>query len=49
MSVLGGEFALVVLVSGSWSAVAKLESQVPIVGKKARSSPRPLSTPRRAR
>ena len=35
MSVLGGEFALVVLVSGSWSAVAKLESQVPIVGKKS--------------
>ena len=34
MSVLGGEFALVILVSGSWSAVAKLESQVPILGKK---------------
>jgi glycine cleavage system transcriptional repressor len=34
MSVLGGEFALIVLISGSWSAVAKLESQVPALAKK---------------
>ncbi len=34
MTVLGGEFALIVLLSGSWSAVAKLESQVPVLAKK---------------
>src|SRR3989338_8612797 len=34
MTVLGGEFALIVLISGSWSAVAKLETQVPVIRKK---------------
>lgn len=34
MTVLGGEFALIVLVSGSWSAVAKLESQISVLAKK---------------
>ena len=29
MSVLGGEFALILMASGSWDAVAKLEQQVP--------------------
>lgn len=34
MAVLGGEFALILLVSGSWSAIAKLESLLPSVAKK---------------
>jgi glycine cleavage system transcriptional repressor len=34
MTVLGGEFALLVLLTGSWNAVAKLESQVPVLAKK---------------
>lgn len=34
MSVLGGEFALILLVSGSWDAVAKLESALPGLGQK---------------
>lgn len=34
MTVLGGEFALIMLVSGNWSAIAKLESQLPALGKK---------------
>lgn len=34
MSVLGGEFALVLLISGSWSAVGKMESQVRSLEKK---------------
>jgi glycine cleavage system transcriptional repressor len=34
MAVLGGEFALMLLVSGSWSAIAKLEGQLPALGKK---------------
>ncbi len=29
MTVLGGEFALILMVSGSWDAIAKLEGQVP--------------------
>lgn len=29
MTVLGGEFALILMVSGSWDAIAKLEDQVP--------------------
>lgn len=29
MSVLGGEFAIMLLVSGNWNTVAKLESQMP--------------------
>jgi glycine cleavage system transcriptional repressor len=34
MSVLGGEFALILLVTGHWSAIAKLEHQLPALGKK---------------
>ena len=34
MTVLGGEFALIMLISGHWSAVAKLEHQLPALGKK---------------
>lgn len=34
MSVLGGEFALIVLLSGTWSAVAKFESQIQPLAKK---------------
>jgi glycine cleavage system transcriptional repressor len=34
MAVLGGEFAVILLVSGAWNAVAKLESQIkPLEGK----------------
>lgn len=29
MTVLGGEFALILMVSGGWDAIAKLEAQVP--------------------
>lgn len=29
MSVLGGQFALIMLISGPWNALAKLESQLP--------------------
>jgi glycine cleavage system transcriptional repressor len=34
MSVLGSEFSLMMLVSGSWNAIAKLESQAAALGKK---------------
>ncbi len=34
MTVLGGEFALIMLVSGSWNAVAKLESLLPKLEQK---------------
>jgi glycine cleavage system transcriptional repressor len=34
MSVLGGEFALIVLVSGNWNNVAKLETALPKIEKK---------------
>jgi glycine cleavage system transcriptional repressor len=34
MTVLGGEFALMMLVSGHWSAIGKLEHQLPTLGKK---------------
>jgi glycine cleavage system transcriptional repressor len=34
MTVLGGEFALILLVSGVWNAVAKLESQLKALEKK---------------
>lgn len=34
MTVLGNEFALLVLACGSWNAVAKLESQAASLGKK---------------
>ncbi len=34
MSVLGGEFALILLVSGSWDQIAKLESALPALSKK---------------
>ena len=32
MAVLGGEFALIMLVSGNWDGVAKLEAQIPRLG-----------------
>lgn len=34
MTVLGGEFTLMMLVSGHWSAIAKLEHQLPALEKK---------------
>lgn len=34
MTVLGGEFALIVLVSGQWNAIAKLESRIPTLQEK---------------
>ena len=34
MSVLGGEFALIMLISGHWSAIAKLEHQLPAMQKR---------------
>jgi len=34
MTVLGDEFALMLMLSGSWSAIAKLESQLPNLEKK---------------
>lgn len=32
MTVLGGEFALILLVSGKWNELAKLENQLPALG-----------------
>jgi len=32
MTVLGGEFALILLISGKWNALAKLENQLPGLG-----------------
>lgn len=34
MSVLGGEFALILLVSGSWDSIAKLEAALPALGER---------------
>lgn len=34
MSVLGGEFALILLVSGKWDAIAKLEQALPSLGSR---------------
>ena len=34
MMVLGGEFALILMVSGHWGAITRLERQLPIVEKK---------------
>lgn len=34
MTVLGGEFALILLVTGAWNAIAKLESQAKALEKK---------------
>jgi glycine cleavage system transcriptional repressor len=34
MTVLGGEFALILLVSGAWNAIAKLEGQIKALEKK---------------
>jgi glycine cleavage system transcriptional repressor len=34
MTVLGGEFALIMLVSGNWSSVAKIEDMLPRLEKK---------------
>lgn len=51
MTVLGGEFALIMLVSGHWSAIAKLEHQLPATGKRfdltvvvQHTEPRPVRT-----
>jgi glycine cleavage system transcriptional repressor len=33
MAVLGGQFALIMLLTGRWDALAKLESQLPDIGK----------------
>ncbi len=34
MTVLGGEFAIIMLVSGSWDAIAKLENSMPALGER---------------
>jgi glycine cleavage system transcriptional repressor len=34
MTVLGGEFAVILLVSGHWGAITRLERQLPVVEKK---------------
>ena len=34
MTVLGGEFAIILLVSGNWSSIAKLESSLPALGER---------------
>lgn len=34
MTVLGGEFALILMVSGHWGAITRLERQVPVLEKK---------------
>lgn len=34
MTVLGGEFALILLISGKWNELAKLENQLPALGDK---------------
>jgi glycine cleavage system transcriptional repressor len=34
MTVLGGEFAILMMVEGNWSAIAKLEAQLPTFGKR---------------
>ena len=31
MSILGGEFAIIMMVSGAWNNIAKLEDQLPII------------------
>jgi len=34
MTVLGGEFAVILLVSGRWNQLAKLEGNLPVVGRR---------------
>lgn len=34
MSVLGGEFALILMIEGKWSAVASIENQLPKLGER---------------
>ncbi|WJW76203.1 glycine cleavage system protein R [Thiohalobacter sp. IOR34] len=34
MTVLGGDFAVILLVSGNWNAIAKLEDQLPAIGER---------------
>lgn len=34
MTVLGGEFAVILLISGAWNSIAKLETQLPAIEKK---------------
>lgn len=51
MIVMGQEFALIMMVSGTWDAIAKLEAQLPNLGKRLglvitskRTEPRPVQT-----
>ncbi|WP_020408087.1 glycine cleavage system protein R [Hahella ganghwensis] len=34
MTVLGGEFAVIMMISGNWDSVAKLESAIPTIARK---------------
>jgi glycine cleavage system transcriptional repressor len=34
MTILGGEFAILMMVEGSWDTIAKLEAQLPALGEK---------------
>lgn len=34
MTVLGGEFAIILMVSGNWNAIAKMETSLPQLGEK---------------
>ncbi|MHB8453845.1 MAG: glycine cleavage system transcriptional repressor [Acidiferrobacterales bacterium] len=34
MTVLGGEFALILMISGSWNAIGKIEAMMPALSKK---------------
>ena len=46
MTLLGGEFAIVMMISGPWDAIAKLETALRAGGRKARpadASSRPVS------
>ena len=49
MSVLGGEFAVMLLVSGNWSTVAKLQSALPALEKSLGMTIVSKQTERRAR
>jgi glycine cleavage system transcriptional repressor len=51
MIVMGQEFALIMMVSGTWDAIAKFEAQLPNLGKRLglviiskRTEPRPVQT-----
>jgi glycine cleavage system transcriptional repressor len=34
MTILGGEFAILMMLQGSWDTIAKIESQLPAIGQK---------------